>query len=140
MFKPWIRNLFCLIGVGNLITMSLVLPIYDHSYLSSLNPEVFSTTGLIVIGLWGLTYISISQSYYTVPYAVLVVAMEKFFYAALWLPWMSHHGSQLGTIFQQDIIAGLAYCAWGPYDFISGLFFLCVFVSVSKKLCRHVNR
>ncbi len=133
MFKKWIRNVFLLIGLGNLATMSLIAPFYDHTYLSSLNPEVFSTTGLIVIGLWGLAYISIGNAYDKVPYAVLVVAGEKLFYAGLWFPWISDHGCQLGQIFQNDVIAGLTYCAWGPYDFISGIFFLYVFVTVIRQ-------
>jgi hypothetical protein len=131
--KTWIRNIFWLIGLGNLATAGLaVCPFYDGTFLSSLNPEVFSKTGLIAIGLWGLVYIAISSAYHKAPYVVLVVALEKLFYSSLAIPWMLQNGCRMGEIFQRDIIAGLAYCAWFPYDFLSFVFFLYVFIKVRK--------
>ncbi|MGD0276459.1 MAG: hypothetical protein ABSB79_10500 [Syntrophales bacterium] len=131
--KTWVRNIFWLIGLGNLVTAGLaVCPFYDSSYFSSLNPGVFSSAGLIVIGLWGLVYIAVSNIYPKAPYVILVLVMEKLFYSYLAVPWMLQNGHRMGEIFQQDVIAGLAYCVWGPYDFLSFVFFLYVFLTVRK--------
>ncbi len=140
MGDKWIRIVFWMIGLGNLATMALAGPLYDHTYLSSLYPEVFSTIGLIAIGLWGLVYISISNAYSKVPYVVFVVALEKLFYSSLWVPWMLENGADLSCIFQHDLVAGLAYCAWGPYDFISFLFFLYVFIKVRTQAYTTLTR
>ena len=130
--KPWIRNLFYLIGIGNLVTMGLATPLYDHTFLTSLAPEVFSTVGLIAIGLWGLMYIALADVYDKVPFAVLIIALEKLFYGFLWVPWILANGLNLPFIFRCDPIAALAFTAWGPYDLVSFVFFFFVFLSVRR--------
>lgn len=133
MFEKWIRTVFYLIGTGNICAAALVaVPLYDSTLLTHLYPEVFSPIGLGAIGLWGLAYIAIGSVYDRAPVAVLVLAIEKLFYASLWAPWIMEHWRALGGIFSADPIAGLVYASWGPYDFVSCLFFIFVYIRVTR--------
>jgi hypothetical protein len=76
---------FWLAGAYNIFGVLIFSNFFRNSLLSSLDPAVFSSVGLIAIILWGLAYCSVARSYQSSPYLVLVFFIEKMLYTTTWL-------------------------------------------------------
>jgi len=80
-----IAGLFNVVGIGG-ATMG-----FTSDRLAAVDPGAFSTTGSIVIAIWGLAYMSLATSYHRAPLVSLAFAVEKSFYAIRWGWWLSEN-------------------------------------------------
>ena len=126
--KRWIRFGFLLAGTVNIAGILIFTKFFSNDLLRNLAPEVFSTVGIVSIILWGMAYISVAGHFDRVPFISGVFAIEKFFYAIVWVGWLKQNFNELGTIYQQDLITGFFYSVYGLNDFLFGVFFAIVFI------------
>ncbi|WGE89277.1 hypothetical protein NYR89_09935 [Actinobacillus arthritidis] len=73
---------FILAGIYNLVGILGFTQFFTNPTLMENDPVVFSWLGQIAIILWGLAYLSVSRSFWKVPYLVIVFFIEKMLYAA----------------------------------------------------------
>ena len=118
---------FLAAGLVNVIGVLIFSLAFTNTYLSELYPQVFSSFGLVVIILWGIAYIAVSQSYRHVRWLIAVFTLEKLVYVISWIVWLGQNGAQLPIIFDTSSITGIFYATYGVFDIIFGLFFLRVF-------------
>jgi hypothetical protein len=105
---------------------------FTNEILSAAFPEAFSRIGLFTIVLWGLAYIAVARRYAEVPWLVAVFAVEKYFYVATWVYWLSAHGATLGDLYAQSFLAGLFFSVYGLNDLLFGVVFTAAFLRVRK--------
>jgi hypothetical protein len=86
--------------------------------------SLFNFNGIIMILLWGMSYISISRSYRKEPFLNLVFFIEKMYFVYKWVIWMLNNHKNLSNLFNEDIFTGLFYSVYGIGDLLFGLFFL----------------
>jgi hypothetical protein len=124
---------FWLAGAYNIFGVLLFSKFFTNSLLSSLDPAVFSSVGLIAIILWGLAYCSIAKSYQSSPYLVLVFFIEKILYTTTWLMWLSANGNTLPSIDAESPLTATFYSIYGAGDFIFAIFFLWTAIRCLRK-------
>ncbi len=86
--------------------------------------DLFNFNGIIMILLWGMSYVSIYRKYREVPLLNFVFFIEKMYFVYKWIIWMGNNSQNLTSIFNEDIFTGLFYSVYGIGDFAFGLFFL----------------
>ena len=119
--------------VAGLMNLSVLVfsRLFTNTAINQADPVVMSNFGLLVIVLWGVAYMSIARSFYTVKYLVGVFAIEKFIYVAVWLYWILNNSVM--ALFSKDMMAGAFYAIYGINDFLFGVFFLIVFVRLLRQ-------
>ncbi len=130
--SPWIRHGFVAAGAVNILGVMLFSKGLTNTYLSELDPQVFSSFGLKVILLWGLAYLAVATTYRAAKWIVAVFVLEKLLYFAAWVIWMSAHRAQLPGIFETSPLTGTFFAIYGPNDLFFALFFAWVFFRVHK--------
>lgn len=125
--SPWIPRGFWLGGAVNLLGVLLFSKAFTNSYLTELDPQVFSRFGLVVICVWGLAYCAAAGCYRDARWIVGVFVVEKLVYFVAWLRWMGENGSRMGEIFDTSPLTGTFYAIYGPNDLLFGIFFAWVF-------------
>jgi len=129
---PWIRHGFVAAGAVNILGVMLFSKGLTNTYLSELDPQVFSSFGLKVILLWGLAYLAVAKTYRAAKWIVAVFALEKLLYFAAWMIWMSAHRADLPAIFEVSPLTGAFFAIYGPSDLFFALFFAWVFFRAHK--------
>jgi len=125
--KKWIQYGFILSGAVNVLGIPVFSKLFTNDYLTQVDPKTFSEVSLFTIILWGLAYISIARHYEKVPAISAVFAIEKFFYAGVWIHWLWNNFGNLSGIYNRDWITGFFYSVYGLNDFLIGVFFLYAF-------------
>jgi hypothetical protein len=123
-----IRNGFIFSGLSNIFGVIICSKAFTNDVMFMTQPDVMGYFGLIAIILWGFAYISVCNSYNRVPWLVGVFVVEKLAYVMVWLAFITTHS--LGSIYEQDILAGIFYTIYGANDFMFMLFFGFVFLKV----------
>ena len=103
---------------------------FTNDAIPDADPVVMSNFGLVMIVVWGLVFLSISQKYDQLNWLVGVFAIEKFIYGLNWINWNSNN--DLSAVFNKDYMAGIFYAVYGINDWLFFLFFLYVFVNSFK--------
>jgi len=103
---------------------------FTNATITEFDPEVMSNFGLLMILIWGLAYMAVAKNYHHVKWLVGVFALEKFIYGCVWSLWLFNH--RISDVFEQDTMAGLFYAMYGLNDWLFFIFFLLVFVRLSK--------
>ena len=130
--SPWIARGFQLAGAVNLGGVLLFSKAFTNAYLSELDPQVFSTFGLVAICLWGLAYLAVAGCYRQAKWVVAVFVVEKLVYVTAWVAWMVRQGSQLPTIFETSPLTGTFFAIYGPNDLLFAVFFGWVFLEARR--------
>jgi len=104
---------FVAAGLFNILGMLVVTRGFTSDALTRLDPGAFSTTGCLVVCLWGLAYLSLARTYQRAPLVSLVFAVEKAFYSARWAWWWSESANQTAV---------LSLDTWSPFFYMYGLF------------------
>jgi len=125
---------FWLAGAYNVFGVLIFSKFFTNSLLSSLDPQVFSSVGLIAIILWGLAYCSVAKSYQASPYLLIVFFIEKILYTTTWLLWLNANGNSLPSIYAESPLTATFYSRYGAGDFIFALFFLWNAIKCFRKL------
>lgn len=86
--------------------------------------NLFNFNGIIMILLWGISYVSIYDKYQNLPFLNFVFFVEKMYFVFKWIIWQKNNFYNLPTIFTEDKFTGIFYAVYGIGDFAFGLFFL----------------
>ena len=121
-----IQKGFIAAGLSNILGVILCSKAFTNDVMLATQPDVMGTFGLISIILWGFAYIVVSKSYDQVRWLVGVFVIEKLAYVIAWLALINSRS--LGSIYEQDVLAGVFYTIYGANDFIFMLFFGFVFL------------
>lgn len=122
---------FIAAGLSNVIGVPLFSKLFTNDVITTIQPEVMSNFGLIMILVWGLAYIAVSQNFKHVKWLIAVFAIEKIIYAIVWLQWLLKN--ELSRVFEQDSLTGIFYSIYGINDFLFFIFFSFVFYKLSKQ-------
>jgi hypothetical protein len=128
--KEVIAKGFVLSGIMNIGGTLIFSRFFTNDSIPAADPVVMSNFGLLMIVLWGLVFLSISQKYEQLNWLVGVFAIEKFIYGLNWINWISNN--DLSAVFNKDQMAGIFYAVYGINDWLFFLFFLFVFIKLFK--------
>jgi hypothetical protein len=104
--------------------------LFTNPTIPEFDPDVLSNFGLVMILIWGLAYLSVAKNYAKVKWLIGVFAVEKLIYGIVWANWMLNNS--VSDVFEKDTMAGLFYSIYGINDWIFSIFFLLVFIQLSK--------
>jgi hypothetical protein len=128
--KEVIAKGFILSGIMNIGGTLIFSRFFTNDSIPAADPVVMSNFGLLMIVLWGLVFLSISQKYEQLNWLIGVFAIEKFIYGLNWINWISNN--DLSAVFNKDQMAGIFYAVYGINDWLFFLFFLFVFIKLFK--------
>jgi len=128
--KEVIAKGFVLSGIMNIGGTLIFSRFFTNNSIPAADPVVMSNFGLLMIVLWGLVFLSISQKYEQLNWLIGVFAIEKFIYGLNWINWISNN--DLSAVFNKDQMAGIFYAVYGINDWLFFLFFLFVFIKLFK--------
>lgn len=131
MNKNTIRLGFIMAGLANILGVSILSRLLTNEAIPQTDPLVMSEFGLLMIMVWGLVFISVSNSFEKVRWLVGVFVIEKLVYVISWLRWMM--GNDLAAVYERDTMAGIFYTIYGPNDLIFLIFFTFVFFRIGSK-------
>ncbi len=112
---------FLLAGLANVFGILLFSKFFTNTAIAEASPLVMSNFGQLMIIVWGFAYISVMNSYESVPWLSLLFAVEKLIYVITWVIWISNN--DLTFLYAKDLLAGMFYTVYGLNDFLSMLFF-----------------
>jgi hypothetical protein len=112
---------FLLAGVANVGGILFFSKLFTNIAMAEASPVVMSSFGQLMIIVWGLAYISVMNSYESVPWLSLLFTFEKLIYVITWVIWFQHN--DLTLLYTKDLFAGMFYTVYGLNDFLSMLFF-----------------
>jgi len=104
--------------------------LFTNPTIPEFDPDVLSNFGLVMILIWGLAYLSVAKNYAKVKWLIGVFAVEKLIYGIVWANWMLNNS--VSDVFEKDTMAGLFYSIYGINDWLFSIFFLLVFIQLSK--------
>ena len=119
---------FIAAGLANIGSVLLFSLGFSNDSLFAVDPTVISPLGLLMVQLWGLAAIAASRQALLLPWLSLIFAAEKLSYVVAWLYWMVASPASLSNIYEQDLLSGLFFTIYGPFDFILMCFFGWVFL------------
>ena len=106
-----------------------IKPIFTNESLVQIDPTIISSSGLILIIVWGFAFLATSNYYQKNRWIVGVFALEKTTYVAMWCYWYFTKDYTLKSLFDLDFMTGFFYATFGLND----LLFLCFFCYVFFK-------
>ena len=121
---------FVLSGIMNLGGTLIFSRFFSNKTINEADPVVMSNFGLLMIVVWGLAFLSISQKYEQLNWLVGVFAIEKFICGFNWINWISNN--DLSAVYNKDHMAGIFYALYGVNDWLFFMFFLSVFIKSFK--------
>lgn len=104
--------------------------LFTNSTIPESDPNVMSNFGLLMILIWGLAYISVAKNYDKVRWLVGIFAIEKFIYGCVWINWILNN--TISEVYEKDLMAGVFYSIYGINDWVFFIFFILVFLRLSK--------
>lgn len=129
MKEKYIKNLFYLAGAVNILGTLTLSRFFTNESLVQIDPTIISSSGLILIIVWGLAFLATSNHYQKNRWIVGVFALEKITYVAMWCYWYFTKDYTLKSLFDLDFMTGFFYATFGLND----LLFLCFFCYVFFK-------
>lgn len=118
--------------IGGLMNLTVLIHsrFFTNETIPQFDPVVMSNFGLLMIVIWGLAYISVAKKYNQVKWLIGVFVVEKLIYGYTWINWLLNNS--LPNVYEKDVMAGVFYTLYGVNDWLFFLFFLYVFVRISK--------
>jgi hypothetical protein len=120
---------FIVAGLMN-ATVLIFSKLFTNSVIPEFDPTVMSNFGLLMILIWGLTYMSVAKNYHNVKWLIGVFAIEKFIYGYIWINWILNNN--VYEVYKKDVLAGIFYSIYGINDWVFFIFFLLVFIQLAK--------
>ena len=124
--KELIAKGFILSGIMNIGGTLIFSRFFTNETIPEADPVVMSNFGLLMIFVWGLVFLSISQKYEQLNWLVGVFAIEKLIYGLNWINWISNN--DLYVVYNKDQMAGIFYATYGVNDLLFFVFFMSVFI------------
>ena len=126
--KPELAKLiFITAAIANIGGVAVFCKGFTNTALNQADPTLFSNFGLLMIMVWGLTYLAAARYAPVAPLIALAFAVEKAVYVMCWVRWMSNHRQDLPELFNTDLFAGTFMAIYGGVDFVYMLLFAWVF-------------
>jgi hypothetical protein len=97
---------------------------FTNTAINEADPIVMSNFGLLMIVIWGLTYLAATTSN-NLKWLAGIFAVEKLIYGLVWTKWLLENS--LEAVYSADLLAGVFYSIYGLNDFLFMLFFAYVF-------------
>ncbi|MDN3699373.1 hypothetical protein FCV43_20260 [Vibrio genomosp. F6] len=116
-----------MMNIGGVLIFSRA---FTNSVINEFDPVVMSNFGLLMIVVWGLAYLGAASITSGVKWLAGAFAIEKLVYVVAWLLWFNENS--LGSVYEQDLFAGIFYSIYGLNDFVFMLFFAWVFLTQGK--------
>ncbi len=104
---------------------------FTNTTINETDPDVMSNFGLLMIVVWGITYISVAWSFQQVKWLVGVFVIEKLIYGLIWTNWILNNS--VADVYAKDAQAGTFFSIYGINDWLFCFFFLFVFIRLMKK-------
>lgn len=104
---------------------------FTNEAISVADPAVMSRFGLLMILVWGLTYLAAATQEGRIRWLLGAFALEKLAYVVAWLVWMS--GNSLKAVYEMDLFAGIFYSIYGVNDLVFMIFFIQAFVTQGRE-------
>ncbi|APZ44814.1 hypothetical protein BW723_00250 [Polaribacter reichenbachii] len=123
-------KIFILSGLINIVAVLILSRFFTNVYIPKYDATVMSNFGLLMIVLWGFTYISVAKSYKKVKWIVAVFAIEKLIYGIIWVNWQLQNN--VSPIFEEDLMAGIFFSIYGINDILFFIFFTIVFIKLFR--------
>lgn len=117
-----------LMNIGGVLLFSRA---FTNEAISVADPAVMSRFGLLMILVWGLTYLAAARLEGRIRWLLGAFALEKLAYVLAWLVWMS--GNSLKAVYEIDLFAGIFYSIYGVNDLVFMMFFMWAFVSQGRE-------
>ncbi|AFY74563.1 hypothetical protein Syn7502_02601 [Synechococcus sp. PCC 7502] len=114
-----------LMNIGGVLVFSRG---FTNVAINNADPIVMSNFGLLMIIVWGLTYLSAAFIHSNIKWLVGAFAIEKLVYVVAWIQWIL--GNSLAPLYSKDVFAGIFYSIYGLNDLVFMLFFAWVFLSM----------
>jgi hypothetical protein len=127
-----VRNGLIAAGLMNISGVLVFSRGLTNTAINNADPIVMSNFGLLMIVVWGLTYIGAATITSSIKWLAAVFAVEKLVYVVVWIRWML--GNSLSSLYSTDFMAGTFYSIYGINDFVFMLFFAWMFVSSIQKV------
>ena len=124
--KGLITKGFILSGITNIGGTLIFSRFFTNENITQADPVVMSNFGLLMIIVWGLVFLSVSQKYEQLNWLVGVFAIEKLIYVFYWINWMSKN--DISRVYGKDLMAGIFYTTYGVNDLLFFVFFTYVFI------------
>jgi hypothetical protein len=124
--KGLITKGFILSGITNIGGTLIFSRFFTNENITQADPVVMSNFGLLMIIVWGLVFLSVSQKYEQLNWLVGVFAIEKLIYVFNWINWMSKN--DISRVYGKDLMAGIFYTTYGVNDLLFFVFFTYVFI------------
>ena len=128
----YIRTGFLCAGLANIGGVLGASKAFTSPHVAPLDPTVMSNFGLAMIILWGLAYIATASHWRQMKWLVGVFCVEKIFYSANWIFWITANGDTMREIYNRDFMSGLFFSAYGVNDILFALFFGFCFLKASN--------
>lgn len=127
------KGIFLAAAFTNIVGVLVFCKGFTNTALNEADPTLFSNFGLVMVIVWGLTYLAAARYVPKIPYVSLAFAVEKSVYVMCWLRWMNNHKESVPSLFEADLLAGLFISIYGGVDFIFMLLFAWVFWEFRKE-------
>lgn len=121
------RGIFMTAALANIGGVLVFCKGFTNTALNDADPILFSNFGLLMIMVWGVTYLAAAKYAPKIPYVALAFALEKAVYVMCWIRWMSNHNASLPDLLATDLFAGTFMSIYGIVDFSYMLLFAWVF-------------
>ncbi|QDP86256.1 hypothetical protein FNJ88_12115 [Chryseobacterium sp. SNU WT5] len=122
---------FIVAGLMNISGVLTFSRIFTNPVITEFDNQAMSNFGLLMIVLWGFAYITVSKNFYNLKWLVAVFTLEKLIYATHWTKWMTTNN--LTDVLEKDKMAGIFYTIYGINDWIFFVFFLFVFIRLTRE-------
>lgn len=113
-----------IMNIGGVLIFSRA---FTNVAINNADPVVMSNFGLIMIIVWGLTYLGAAFVQSNIRWLAGAFAVEKLVYVVVWMRWLSENS--LAPLYSADRFAGAFYSIYGLNDLVFMLFFAWVFLS-----------
>ncbi|WP_373766527.1 hypothetical protein [Glaesserella sp.] len=137
MKRPFFDNVitffFGLAGLYNIVGILYATSFFMDQTIADVNPAVFSWFGQISVILWGLAYLSVAFSFYSVPKLVFVFFLQKMVYAVTWAVWFFSHQDAVTKLAETAPSLVTFFNSYGAGDLFFGLFFLWVVIRTTRE-------
>jgi hypothetical protein len=79
---------FIIAGLMNIFGVLVFSRLFSNTVIPKFDPQAMSNFGLLLIVVWGFTYISVSKTFYHLEWLIALFKIEKLIYATHWTKWI----------------------------------------------------
>lgn len=128
--KELIKKGIYLSGIMNIGGVLVFSRFFTNKVINEADPVTMSNFGLLMIVVWGLVFLAIVPKWEHLKWVIGVFVIEKIIYALTWSKWLM--SNDLSSVYKKDTMAGIFYTIYGLNDWLFCIFYLLVFIYLSK--------